>query len=94
MMFIGTLQVELLIPDSESLKGKRLVLKSLKQRLTNKFNVSVAEIDHNELWQRSAIGIAMVGNKQKFLTESMQNILNFIDDEDKTEILDHLIEIL
>lgn len=93
-MFIGTLQVELLIPDSESLKGKRLVLKSLKQRLTNKFNVSVAEIDHNELWQRAAIGIAMVGNKQKFLTESMQNILNFIDDEDQTEILDHLIEIL
>ena len=93
-MLIGSLQIELMIPDSNSLKQKRYVLSSIKQRLRNKFNVSVAEVDHQDLWQRSVIGVVMVGNKQKFLTEAMQKILYFVDEQDKLEITDHIIEIL
>lgn len=93
-MLIGSLQIELMIPDSNSLKQKRYVLSSIKQRLRNKFNVSVAEVDHQDLWQRSVIGVVMVGNKQKFLTEAMQKILYFVDEQEKLEITDHIIEIL
>ena len=77
-MFIGCLQVELLIPDSASLKEKRMVLKSIKQRLQNKFNISVAEIDHQNLWQRASLGIAMVSNENGHVSRAMDKILKFI----------------
>ena len=93
-MFIGCLQVELIIPDSTSLKEKRMVLKSIKQRLQNKFNISVAEIDHQDLWQRATLGIAMVSNQNNHVRQAMDRILNFIDDQDKTQVIDHQIEII
>ncbi|MDZ7371875.1 MAG: DUF503 domain-containing protein, partial [candidate division KSB1 bacterium] len=88
-MLIGALQVEFLIPDSDSLKRKRMVIGSLKQRLQNKFNVSVAEIDYNDLLQRSVIGVAMVANEKRFLDQAMAQVLNFLDDQDGIEIVDH-----
>ncbi len=93
-MFIGCLQVELLIPDSTSLKEKRMVVKSIKQRLQNKFNISVAEIDHQDLWQRATLGIAMVSNENKHVTQAMNRILDFIDDQDNSQVIDHQIEII
>ena len=93
-MFIGCLQVELLIPDSASLKEKRMVLKSIKQRLSNKFNISVAEVDHQDLWQRATLGIAMVSNENRHITQAMDKILNFIDEQDQSQVVDHQIEIL
>lgn len=93
-MFIGCLQVELIIPDSTSLKEKRMVLKSIKQRLQNKFNVSVAEIDHQDLWQRATLGIAMVSNQNNHARQAMDRILNFIDDQDHAQVIDHQIEII
>ena len=93
-MFIGCLQVELLIPDSTSLKEKRMVVKSIKQRLQNKFNISVAEIDHQDLWQRATLGIAMVSNEHKHVTQAMNRILDFIDDQDNSQVIDHQIEII
>ena len=92
-MFIGCLQVELLIPESASLKSKRMVLNSVKQRLRNKFNVSVAEVDNNDLWQRTTLAVAMVANKRQFLNQALDQILNFIDDQSQSEIIDHQIEI-
>ena len=92
-MFIGCLQVELLIPESASLKSKRMVLNSVKQRLRNKFNVSVAEVDNNDLWQRTTLAVAMVANKRHFLNQALDQILNFIDDQSQSEIIDHQIEI-
>jgi len=92
-VFIGCLQVELLIPESASLKSKRMVLNSVKQRLRNKFNVSVAEVDNNDLWQRTTLAVAMVANKRQFLNQALDQILNFIDDQSQSEIIDHQIEI-
>ena len=51
-------EVQLFLPESHSLKHKRAVLSSLKERLHNRFNVSVAEVDHNDLWQRSTLALA------------------------------------
>jgi len=93
-MLIGAMQIELLIPDARSLKEKRMVLKSVKQRLQNKYNISVAEIDHQDLWQRALLGIAMVANEKRFLNEALDKILNFVDDQDQAQVIDHQIEIL
>jgi uncharacterized protein YlxP (DUF503 family) len=85
-MIIGILEFEILIYSSNSLKEKRLVLKSLKDRLKNKFNISVAELDFQEKWQRSKIGIAVIGNKQSFVENSLQQIFQFIDNTDSFEV--------
>ena len=53
-------EVQLFLPESQSLKQKRQVLSSLKERLHNRFNLSVAEVDHGDLWQRSTIALAVV----------------------------------
>ena len=61
-MIVGLLTLDLHIPESNSLKAKRTVIKSLIDRIRNKFNVSVSEVDANNLWQRSVIGISLVAN--------------------------------
>lgn len=60
MAAIGVLTLELRIDHAHSLKDKRQVVKSLKDRLRQKFNVSVAEIDHQELWQRAVVAAVTV----------------------------------
>ena len=62
-MVVGVCQVSLHLPEGQSLKAKRQVLSSLKTRLCNKFNVSVAEIGDQDLWQRSFLGIACIANE-------------------------------
>ena len=59
-MFIGVGRYELHIPASRSLKDKRQVLRSISSQLSNKFNVSIAEVDHQNLWQRAAFGVSCV----------------------------------
>lgn len=93
-MLIGSLQVELLIPDSVSLKSKRMALNSIKKRLQNKFNISVAEVDNNDLWQRATLGIAMVSNQRRFLDQAMNRVLDFIDEQDLIQVIDYQLEIL
>lgn len=93
-MFVGLLQVDLLIPESDSLKSKRFVLSSLKTRLRNKFNVSVAEVDHNDLWQRATLGVAMVANDRRFVDQALSQVLHFIERENGSEIVEHQLEIL
>jgi uncharacterized protein YlxP (DUF503 family) len=62
-MVVGLLSVELHLPYAQSLKDKRMVLRRLKDRL-KKFNVSVAEIDHQDLWQRAGLGVVTIGTSQ------------------------------
>ncbi|HNS72993.1 MAG TPA: DUF503 domain-containing protein [bacterium] len=93
-MLVGLLQVELFIPESGSLKGKRFLLKSLKTRIHNKFNVSVAEVDENEKWQRTTLGIALVANERKFIDQVMSEITRLIETEDEVEIIGQQLEIV
>lgn len=64
-MPIGALTLELYIPHAHSLKEKRMVVRSLKERLRARFNVAVAELDHQDLWQRSLIGVVSVSGDSK-----------------------------
>jgi len=92
-MLVAICQFELLIPGSNSLKAKRFVLSSLKTRLRNKFNISIAEVDSNDKWQRATLGLSIVANERRFLDQTISQILNHIDDENDVEVIDHQIEI-
>jgi uncharacterized protein YlxP (DUF503 family) len=74
-MFVGSVQVRLLIRESRSLKDKRQVVKSIKDRLHNEFNVAVAEVDELENRQVAVLGIATVGNESTFVRGVLQQIV-------------------
>lgn len=92
-MIVGVGQIELYIPESGSLKSKRFVLKSIKTRIRNKFNVSIAEIENNDKWQRATIGVAIVSNDKKIVDSTLNQIMQFIETDARLEIVDHSIEI-
>ncbi len=91
---IGLMTVDLFIPDSGSLKEKRLVLKSIKDKIHHKFNVSIAEVDFQDKWQRAVIGIAQVGNDYGFIEKNMQEIFKLIESNGNAEIVKHTIEFM
>jgi len=73
-MQIGLLTLEIHISEAQSLKDKRQVLRSLKDRLRAHFNVAVAELEHQELWQRSKVGVVSISGDSKYLEESFAAI--------------------
>jgi hypothetical protein len=93
-IFVGICQVELLLPQAQSLKDKRFVLNSLKTRLSNKFNISIAEVDQNDLWQRTTIGMAVVANERKFVDQVFTKILSQLDAEHQIEVVKHQLEVV
>ncbi len=78
-MPVGLLTLELHIPDAQSLKDKRQVLRSLKDKLRRDFNVAVAELEHQDSWQRSVVGIVTISNEEKHLREVLQKVLDEAD---------------
>ena len=78
-MTIGILQVELQFPDAQSLKDKRQVLMSLKTRLRQTFNVSVAETGQNDLWQSGELSVAVIANERQHANEVLSKAANFIE---------------
>jgi uncharacterized protein len=74
-MPVGLLTLELHLPEAQSLKDKRQVVRSLKDRLRAHFNVAVAELDFEELWQRSVVGVVTLSNEEQYVEESLQKVL-------------------
>ena len=74
-MPVGLLTLELHIADAHSLKDKRQILRSLKDRLRAKFNVAVAELEYHDTWQRSVVGIVTLSNEEHHVEESLQHVL-------------------
>ncbi|MBN2543741.1 DUF503 domain-containing protein [bacterium] len=91
-MKIGICTIELHIPSVNSLKGKRMVLKSLLTNIKNRYNVSVAEIKHNDLWQRSTLAIVTVSKDSKRTSEVLSQVENFIKKNHRIQITDIDIE--
>lgn len=87
-MHLGTLIIHLHIPQSQSLKAKRHVINAIKDRLRNKFNISVAEVGANDLWQRCELGIAMVANDQRFVNSVLDQVENFVASRPEVVITD------
>ncbi|WP_100330952.1 DUF503 domain-containing protein [Bacillus xiapuensis] len=76
---IGYLEVEYLIYDSHSLKEKRAVLKRTMTRLKQRLNVSVAEIDHQDVWQRTKLAVVTAASSRKAAERELENALHFLD---------------
>lgn len=93
-MVIGICQIDLIIHNSNSLKEKRQILKAIIERVKNRFNVSAAEVGDNDVWQRSQIGLSVVGNDSRHINSMLDKILNFIESLHLAEVIDHRIEIL
>ncbi len=94
-MNVGACRVRLRFPENLSLKGKRQILKSITTRLKSKFNVSVAEVDDNDLWQVATLGISCVSNNKRYTNEVLSKAVDFIvNGRFDVEMLDYEIEIL
>jgi len=86
-MVVGILSLEILIPGALSLKDKRKIVKSITDRLSHKFNVSVAETGYQDKWQRSALTVALVSQNKAFVEKSLNTIFDFLDKESAFEII-------
>ena len=93
-MVVGICKVELHIPQTNSLKGKRRVLKSLKDRIRNKFNVAVAEIDNHDFYQRATLGIVSISNDRKHLDSILSKVIELIKQNIQIEIIDYEMEMI
>mgnify|MGYP002837559702 CR=1 FL=1 len=87
-------EVQLHLPESQSLKDKRQVVKSLKDRVRNRFNVSIAEVDYVDLWQRCAIGIAVVSTTREHAEETLSTAVHFIEADGRAQLLEFTSEVV
>ena len=93
-MIVGLCTVELYLPDGHSLKAKRQVLLSLKDRLRDKFNVSVAEVGEQDLWQKAVLGIACVANEGGYVNQVLDQAVNLVRSMPAVELVQFRIEML
>jgi uncharacterized protein YlxP (DUF503 family) len=92
-MIVGTLRVRLLLREARTLKDKRQVVKSIKDRLHNSFNVSVAEIDSLDNRQLVVLGVAMVSNEAHHVKVELGQIVEALRVHPVAELLDHTLEV-
>lgn len=94
-MFIGVGRYEIFIPASSSLKDKRRVLRSVTQSVRHRFNVSIAEVDHLDLWQRAAFGVSCVAGSSDHCRKVLQEVEKAIGRAaiDGAELVDRTVEI-
>jgi uncharacterized protein len=92
-MVVGVCEVELHLPGSSNLKEKRWVLRSLKDRLHRRFNVSVSEIDHQDLWQRARLAIVTVSNDVAVVHSVLSHAQGLVQGDPRVELLDVEVEL-
>lgn len=91
-MIIAVLKIDLYLHGAASLKDKRTIIRGIKDRVNNKFNVSLAEVDFQDKWQRAGLGIVQVGSDFKYLEQSMNTIFKILDSNPSAEIIEHSLE--
>ena len=77
-MHVSVCQIKLRLPENYSLTGKRQVIKSMTARLQNRYKVSVAEVDNQDLWQLATLGVAYVSSHRRHADEILANVVKFI----------------
>ena len=87
-MFVGFVRIELHLPGSRSLKDKRSVIRSLKDRIRERVQASVAEVDHQDLWQRAALGVAVVSGESRQVDERLQSVRQLVNATHGAELID------
>ena len=79
-MFVCVARLTLQIPESGSLKAKRQVLRRVTERVKARFNVAVAEVEDQDLWQKASVGLAVIGNDRRHVDEQMEKIIHFVEE--------------
>lgn len=87
-MLVALSAFDLRIPGCGSLKEKRHVVKTISGGLRSKFNVSVAEVDHHDLWQRTTLGVSAVGAQGFHLKKVMHEVERFLARQSRVDIID------
>lgn len=87
-MFVGIVRIELHIPAATSLKDKRSVVRGLKDRIRQRVQASVAEVDYHDLWQRAALGVAVVSGESRQVDELIQTVRRIVDGTPGAELLE------
>lgn len=90
-MAVGVLEIDLYLPGCSSLKEKRLVVSSLKQKVRARFNVSVAELDGQDLWQRAKIGVAVIASDSTAANALLSKVMHFVENDGRFHVLDFQI---
>jgi hypothetical protein len=93
-MVVGVLRLELRLPETHSLKGKRSILRTIKARVRNTFNVSIAECEDHDLWQRAVLGVSQVGPDQPHVDRCLREVVTFVDDLHVVELGEERVEFL
>ena len=93
-MVVGVLQLELRIGDAMSLKDKRRVVKSLKDRIAHRHNVSIAEVAALDEHRRAVLGVAMVSNDGRYVEGALSKLVDFVRANPQAELLDYDIELM
>ena len=92
-MLVGRCWMELEIAESHSLKDKRRVVKSLIDQVRQRFNVSIAEVDRQDSWTRSTMGVCWVANERRFLDQALARVVQFVQRDARLTLLDYGMEI-
>jgi hypothetical protein len=87
-VFVGIVRIELHIPAASSLKAKRSVVRSLKERIRSRVHAAVAEVDHQDLWQRATLGVAVVSGEHGQVSEQLQSVRSLVDAAYEAQLLD------
>jgi uncharacterized protein YlxP (DUF503 family) len=93
-MVIGICRLELMIRENHSLKEKRRIVKQIVDRVKHRFNVSIAEVGNNDLWQSAELGICMVSNDRRFTNQALDKIVDFIESMTSADVIKSEMEIL
>lgn len=94
-MHIGVCTIDLRLPGTGSLKGKRSIIKSIATRVSREFNVSIAEVDAQNLWQRAVLGVACVSSSADYAHGQLERVVQWIETHrPDVELLDYRIELL
>jgi uncharacterized protein len=93
-MVVASLSVEFLVPGSASLKDKRQAVRSIRDKIRNKFNVSIAEVDNQDLWQRGTLGVAVVATDGAMAREVLDKVRELVERDFRVSILEANIDFL
>lgn len=93
-MVVGVCKLQLLFHDTHSLKEKRMILRSIKDKVSQKFKVSVAEVEHQDLWQRTEIGFCVPGGNRRLVSEVLEKMIDFVEGLDLGQVTQRTVEVI
>jgi len=91
---VGVLTLDLMVHECKSLKHKRGCIKQILAKVRNTFEVAVAEVGSQDLWQRAQLGVAAIGNDRAVVNQRLDHVINYVDRLGTAEVLDHSIELI